>query len=194
VLALAGKRTIVIGADLRKPKLFEELNLRNDKGLSQYLSHMATLEEIIQPTSTENLFLLPGGPMPPNPSELLLRPEMRALIQQLRQQFDYVVLDTPPVGLVTDALTLASLADHVLFVVRQNYTPLTMLKALEEHHLRGSFTKSSIVFNDLRRSGLGYGYGYSSYTYYGYGKSATKGYGSYFGRKTKSNGSGYYEE
>jgi len=194
VLALAGKKTIVIGADLRKPKLFEELNLRNDKGLSQYLSRMATLDEIIQPTATENLFLLPGGPMPPNPSELLLKPEMKALILQLRQQFDYVVLDTPPVGLVTDALTLAAVADHILFVVRQNYTPLTMLKALEEHHLRGSFTKSSIVFNDLRRSGLGYGYGYSSYTYYGYGKSATKGYGSYFGRKSKSKGNGYYEE
>ncbi len=170
MLALSGKKTIVIGADLRKPKLFEELNLKNDKGLSQYLSHLATLEEIIQPTGTENLFLMPGGPMPPNPSELLIKPEMTALIQQLKQQFDYVVLDTPPVGLVTDALALAAQADHILFVVRQNYTPRAMLQALEEHHQRGSFVNASIIFNDVRKSGMGYGYGYSSYTYYGYGK------------------------
>jgi capsular exopolysaccharide synthesis family protein len=188
VLAMAGKKTLLIGADLRRPKLFEELSLSNAKGLSQYLSKLSNIDDIIQPSMQENLFLLTAGPVPPNPSELLMRKEMAELILKLREEYDYVLIDTPPVGIVTDAFVLAPLADHVLFVVRQNYTPRVVLRALEEYHHNGKFEKASIVFNDLRKSGFGYGYGYKSYSYYGY----DRGYSYYYGRKKKKNGDGYY--
>lgn len=188
VLAMAGKKTLIVGADLRKPKLFEELQLLNDKGLSQYLSSMATIEEIIQPSSIENLYLISGGAMPPNPSELLLKPAMGALLNDLKNRFDYIILDTPPLGLVTDAFVLAPLVNHILFVVRQDYTPRQVLQALEEYYSKGKLTNISILFNDLRKTGLGYGYGNYGYSY-GYGYRYGYGYG---GLKKKSDGDGYY--
>ncbi len=185
VFALSGKRTLVIGADLRRPKLFEELNLRNEKGLSQYLSGMVTLDAIIQSSAITNLFLLPGGATPPNPSELLLKPEMKALMTQLQERFDVIILDTPPLGFVTDALVLAPLVDHVLYVVRQNFTPREALHALQDFVDHGQLPHASIVFNDLRRSGMGYGY-----DSYGYGY----GYGYTYSSKKKNQGGGYYSE
>ncbi|MFZ6009148.1 MAG: polysaccharide biosynthesis tyrosine autokinase, partial [Bacteroidota bacterium] len=168
VFSLAGKKTLVIGADLRKPKLFDELNLKNEKGLSQYLSGMATLEEIIQPSVHENLYLIAGGVTPPNPSELLLKPEMGSLLRLLREQFNYVILDTPPLALIADAFVLAAHADHTLFMVRQDYTPRSVLQALQEYYASGKVSKVSIVFNDLRKKGMGYGYHGYGYDY-GYG-------------------------
>jgi capsular exopolysaccharide synthesis family protein len=192
VLALAGKKTVIVGADLRKPKLFDELNLNNDTGLSQYLSGMATYEEILQKSKIENLYLISGGPMPPNPSELLIRPGMKTLMDELRKDFDFVVIDTPPLSFVTDAFVLAEYADHTLFVIRQDYTPRPALQSLQEFYATGKLAKISILFNDLRKSGLGYGYDYGSYGYgYGYG------YGYSYGidkKKTAADTAGYYSE
>jgi capsular exopolysaccharide synthesis family protein len=192
VYALAGKRTILVGADLRKPKLFDELGLLNTVGLSQYLSGMSTLEEVTQASEIDNLYLIAGGPMPPNPSELLLRSAMEDLINTLRQEYDFIIVDTPPLSYVTDAFVLSKYADHTLFVVRQNYTPLQALYALNEFYLTGKLLNISVLFNDLRKSGLGYGYG-GGYGYgYGYGY-GNYGYG-YGGRNKKSNDHGYYHE
>ncbi len=184
VFSLAGKKTIIVGGDLRKPKLYEDLNLKNDTGLSQYLSGMATFEEIVQTSPVENLYLISGGPMPPNPSELLIKPKMGLLLADLRKQFDFIIIDTPPLSLVTDAFVLATYADHTLFVIRQNYTPMVALNSLQDYYRSGKLTNISILFNDLSRSGLGYGYGYN----YGYGY----GYGHKYGQK-KKNGE-YYSE
>ncbi|MCZ8354342.1 MAG: polysaccharide biosynthesis tyrosine autokinase [Cyclobacteriaceae bacterium] len=190
VFALAGKKTLLIGADLRKPKLYDDLGLKNDLGLSQYLSNLATLEQVIQTSEIENLDMIAGGATPPNPSELLLKPQMKELIEHLRQRYDFIVLDTPPMGLVTDAFVLADLANHILFVVRQGFTPMPVLQSLEEYHQRGKLQNISIVFNDLRKSGLGYGYG--SYGY-GYGYGFGYGYGYSDKRDSRSNNS-YYTE
>jgi capsular exopolysaccharide synthesis family protein len=184
VLALSGKKTVIVGADLRKPKLYGDLKLHNDVGLSQYLSGIASLHEIIQSTSMENLFLISGGPMPPNPSELLIRPIMDDLVKTLRNQFDFIVMDTPPLSFVADAFTLSRYADHVLFVVRQNFTPKGVLHSLAEFHETGKLNNISILFNDLRKSGLGYGYGHGGYGYsynYLYGRNGRqKGEESYY--------------
>jgi capsular exopolysaccharide synthesis family protein len=170
VFAMAGKRTVIVGADLRIPKLFEDLGLSNNRGLSQYLSNMASYEEIIQESQVENLYLISGGPMPPNPSELLLRPAMTQLIEKLKENFEYVIIDSPPITLVTDAFVLSNYADHVLFIVRQNYTPREALISLDEFYSGGQLRNVSILFNDLRKSGFGYGYGGYGYGYgYGYG-------------------------
>lgn len=184
VFALAGKRTLIIGADLRRPKLFDELGLNNDVGLSQYLSDLVPLEQVIQPTKIENLSLIAGGPMPPNPSELLLRPKMDDLLKLLREQFDCIVIDTPPLSFVADAFVLSKYADHSIFVVRQDFTPRAALTSLQEYFATRKLTNISVLFNDLQKSGPGYGYynhSYSGYGYYGYG------YGQ------KSNDEGYYE-
>jgi capsular exopolysaccharide synthesis family protein len=188
VYALAGKRTVIVGADLRKPKLYDELGLNNTIGLSQYLSGMATKEEIIQVSSVDSLYLIASGPMPPNPSELLLRPAMEELINHLRTQFDYIIIDTPPLSLVTDAFVLSKHVNHTLFVVRQDYTPKEALRSFDDFYKSGRLLRVSVLFNDLRKSGLGYGYGGYSYGY---------GYGSgyyYYGRKKKKNGGDYYQE
>jgi capsular exopolysaccharide synthesis family protein len=189
VLAMAGKRTIIIGADLRKPKLYGDLGLHNDVGLSQYLSGMATKENIIQETTVDNLYLISGGPMPPNPSELLIRPAMDDLIKSLREDFTFIVMDTPPLSLVADAFVLSKFAQHTLFVVRQDFTPRDALNALNDFYETGKLSNISILFNDLRKSGLGYGYGYGGY---GYGYGYTYGYGF---RKSKTNReSSYYSD
>lgn len=185
VYAMSGLRTVIIGADLRRPKLFTELHLRNDRGLSQYLSDLCTLDEAIQVTEKENLFLIAGGATPPNPSELLLKPKMAELLHVLRGRFDVIILDTPPLGFVTDAFSLVPLVDHVVFMVRQNYTPRQALFAIQEHVVSGRLANASIIFNDIRKSGLGYGYGDSGYGYgygydYGYAAEKRKGISGYY--------------
>jgi capsular exopolysaccharide synthesis family protein len=182
VLAMSGKRTVIIGADMRKPRLYDDFNLDNAVGLSSYLSGLETLESVIQKTDIDNLSLISGGPVPPNPSELLLREkEVEALFRLLKEQFDYILLDTPPVGLVTDAFVLSKYVDHSLFVVRQDYTPKAIIKVIDDYYKDGRVKNISIVLNDIYRSGPGYGYGY------GYGYS----YG--YGYAEKKNGN-YYEE
>ncbi|SHG57978.1 capsular exopolysaccharide family [Chryseolinea serpens] len=190
VFALAGKRTIIVGADLRKPKLFDDLSLNNSVGLSQYLSGMATREEVTQATQIENLFLISGGPMPPNPSELLLRSAMGDLIEELKKQYDFIVMDTPPLSFVTDAFVLSKFANHSLFVVRQDFTPRESLRAIDEFYEAGKLARISVLFNDIRKTGLGYGYGYS----YGYGYGYGYGHGYHYGSSKKDKSDGYYSD
>jgi capsular exopolysaccharide synthesis family protein len=170
ILAMSGKKTLIIGADMRRPRIFDDFSLHNDFGLSTYLSSNATLDQVIQQTTIDNLYLISGGPIPPNPSELLLRPLMEEMIQQLLERFDFIVIDTPPVGLVTDAFVLSKLTDHTIFVVRQNYTPKELLQSINDFYESGRIKHISILLNDVFRTGAGYGYGYA----YGYGS----GYGS----------------
>jgi capsular exopolysaccharide synthesis family protein len=186
VFALVGKKTLIVGADLRKPKLYEELGLNNEAGLSQYLSGLTSLDQIIQKSKIDNLWLIAGGPMPPNPSELLLRPAMDELMGTLRSRFDFIIIDTPPMSFVADAFVLSKYADHSIFVVRQDFTPTTALRSLEEFYSIGKLANISILFNDLRKSGLGYGY--YDYPYNGYGYY----YG--YGVRKRSTTHGYYEE
>lgn len=186
VFAMAGKQTIIVGADLRKPKLYDDLGLQNKSGLSQYLSGMEELESVIQKSEIPNLFLISGGPVPPNPSELLIQPKMRELVERLKHDFDFVIIDTPPLSFVTDAFILSALADHSLFVIRQDFTPRPAVTALEEQFASGKIERISILFNDVRKTGLGYGYGQGYGYYYGYGYAY--GYGS------KGRSAGYYSE
>lgn len=183
VLALSGKRTIIMGADLRRPKIFEDFQLGNDRGLSTYLSGLHEWQESIQTTTINNLDLITGGPVPPNPSELILSSRMGDLIAQLKRKYDFILIDTPPMGLITDALVLNSFADHTLYLVRQNYTPRELIKVADELYRSGKISKLSLVLNDVRKVGPGYGYGYYSYGYYGYG---------YYGSKRKKGDSNYY--
>ncbi len=165
VFAYSGKKTLLLGADLRKPKIWQDFELSNETGLSNYLAMKAPLEEIIQSTKVQNLDLISGGITPPNPSELLMSRKMQELMEELEKRYDVIIIDTPPIGLVTDALVLMPYAEHSVFVVRQNYTPTDLIKNAQELYLAGKITNISILFNDLKAHGKSYGYGYG----YGYG-------------------------
>jgi capsular exopolysaccharide synthesis family protein len=185
VFAMSGKRTLIVGADLRKPKLFDDFGLNNDVGLSNYLSGLSPLEKVIQRTPVENLDIISGGPVPPNPSELLLNERMDVLVSQLKDVYDFILIDTPPLALITDGLVLAKYANHTVFIVRQNYSPKNIVRAAEEIYSSGKIRNMSVVLNDVYRTGPGYGYGNYGYAYYGYGYA-------YYGRKGKSDD--YYHD
>ena len=131
-LGLLDKRVVILGLDLRKPIIHTYLGVSNKKGVSNYLIGRANEEEIVQGTAYQNVFLIPSGPMPPNPSELLTKHKLSELIEVLRQTFDYILLDTPPTTLVTDALIMAPLADVCFYVVRFNKSPKNLLDKLKE--------------------------------------------------------------
>lgn len=174
VFALSGKKTILVGLDLRKPKIFEDFGLTNEVGVVNYLIGQSTFDEVIFSTDIPNLDVVSSGPIPPNPSELLIGESMVEFINKLKENYDYILLDTPPVGLVSDAIELSKFADVTLYVVRQNYTKKEMIRLLNNRTERNELTNVSIVFNGYQNKakyGSGYGDGYG----YGYGY----GYGNY---------------
>ncbi|MEK8180290.1 polysaccharide biosynthesis tyrosine autokinase [Flavobacterium buctense] len=175
VFALSEKKTIILGLDLRKPKIFDDFNIQNDIGAVNYLIGQKTLDEVIQHTHIPYLDVITSGPIPPNPSELILGDSMKEMIMRLKENYDYIILDTPPVGLVSDALELAQFCDVTLYIVRQNFTKKEMLTLLNNRTKRGELNNVSIIFNGYENKakyGVGYGYGY------GYGYSYGYGYGS----------------
>jgi len=172
VFALSEKKTVIIGLDLRKPKLFEEFNLSNEVGVVNYLIKQKTVDEIINPTHIPFLDVILSGPIPPNPAEMIMSDGMKELIDELKTKYDYIILDTPPVGLVSDALELAQYTDVILYIVRQNFTKKDMITLLNNRVKRGELHNTSIILNGFQNKakygagyGYGYGYGYGSTTY-----------------------------
>ena len=183
VMALAGKRTIILEFDIRKPKIMSGLGMPKKAGLTNYLLGKMTLDQLpVQVPGHDNLFVLPCGPVPPNPAELLLDPKLNDLFDYLKENFDVVVMDTAPVGMVSDAMTLSKFADATLYIVRQGHTFKKQVGMIDEFYQQGKLPKVSIVLNDVK---IRTGYGYYGYGRYGYGY----GYGSgYFEDDTPQNG------
>jgi capsular exopolysaccharide synthesis family protein len=172
VFALSEKKTVIIGLDLRKPKMFEEFNISNEVGVVNYLIKQKTLEEIIIPTHIPFLDVIVSGPIPPNPAEMIMSDGMKNMFEELKKKYDYIILDTPPVGLVSDALELAQYCDVTLYIVRQNFTKKDMITLLNNRVKRGELNNTSIILNGFQNKakygagyGYGYGYGYGSTTY-----------------------------
>ncbi len=193
IYALYGKKTVLLGFDLRKPKLFKEFGLNNNIGLSSFLSNKEPFENIIQSTSAiPSLDIITSGPIPPNPAELIASEKCDELFQLLRERYDYIIIDTPPVGLVTDAFLLMRHSDVNLFIVRQGVTNKnifgTIIKDMETRGL-----KMSIVLNGIQTN-KGYGYGYGKKYGYGYGYAYGYGYGRYGSSNSGYYGNDYYGE
>ena len=168
VFALSEKKTVIVGLDLRKPRLADEFQLTTPLGVVNYLIKQNTLEEITNSTQIPNLDVILSGPIPPNPSELILSDAMKELIDELKEKYDYIILDTPPVGLVADSLELVQFADVTLYIVRQNYTKKEMIMLLNNRIKRGELNNVSIVLNGYENkakygTAYGYGYGYGAY-------------------------------
>lgn len=166
VLALSGKKTILLGMDLRKPKIFGDFKINNKYGISNFLTGEVSMEQIINETAVPSLHVATSGPIPPNPSELLMSQRNIDFINQLRREYDFVILDSPPAGLVADSFELMKLADANVYVVRHEYTEKYMLKMITEKYHKHEVENLGLVYNDyLVNQGYGYDYGYG----YGYG-------------------------
>lgn len=189
VFALGGKKTILVGLDLRKPKIFGDFEITNKVGVVNYLIGEESKENIIQKTKIENLDVITSGPIPPNPSELLINSATEDLINSLKEEYDYIILDTPPIGLVSDALELVKYADSTVYLVRQGYSQKGMLKIINEKYRKQEISNISIVLNDFKvksKYGYGYGYGYGKYSEGYYEVEEKSFFGKLFKRKNKS--------
>jgi tyrosine-protein kinase Etk/Wzc len=157
--SLLGKKTILVGFDLRKPKIYQDFNISNDKGISTWLIGTTKLDEVINPTSYENLFVIPAGPVPPNPSELTALDKTDELIRLLKERFDYIIIDTSPIGFVSDTFHLASLADACILVVKPGMTLKDMLENTLKEINTSSIKAVNIVVNDFKDDNLHQNYG-----------------------------------
>ena len=163
--SLAEKKTVLVTFDLRRPKVFSEFKLDNGKGVSTWLIGKDALEDIISSTKYPNLDMIPSGPVPPNPGELTASEKTRELLDLLRQRYDYIILDSAPIGTVSDSYPLALMADASLILVRHGLTPKRLLSATLAEAKAIGIPHISILINDLKPGGAMYGYRYS----YGYG-------------------------
>ena len=136
-IAQAGLKTLILDCDLRKPQVHKRFGINNEIGLSNLLSGMETLENAIHPTGRDNLWAITAGVLPPNPAELLGSETMEELMKALNEKFDYIVIDTPPINVVSDALSLTKLIDGVVLVVRY--------KASTHPELRDSMAKLQFI-------------------------------------------------
>ena len=182
-LSLLGKKVVIVGLDIRKPGLNKVFNIsKREQGITQYLANPEkNLMDLVQLSDvSKNLYILLGGTVPPNPTELLARDGLDKAIETLKKNFEYVILDTAPVGMVTDTLLIGRVADLSVYVCRADYTRKNEYTLINELIDGNKLPNLCTVINglDLKKRKYGYYYGYGKYgKYYGYGKRYGYGYG-----------------
>ncbi len=172
IMAIGNKKTLLLGLDLRKPSIHKIFKYENDTGISSYLEGKDSISNIIRPSEIDNLSIAYSGPIPPNPSELVEKKELTEFFQWARKEFDYIIIDTPPLALVPDAMLIADHSDMNLFVIRYNYSRKQVLSLINRLNEKSRFKELKIIVNDLRITrylGYGYEYGYGYAYGYGYG-------------------------
>jgi tyrosine-protein kinase Etk/Wzc len=165
ILALTGKRVLLMELDLRKPGLSAKLGVSNEIGFSNYtISPNVNADDIIKPLSiNKNMYIISSGPLPPNPAETLMSERTPVLIEELKKTFDYIIMDAPPIGIITDAQLLSKYADATLYLVRQKVTQKQQLHIVEDLYRSKKMANIGIVVNDIFSKYYGYGYGYGTY-------------------------------
>lgn len=184
-MAFLGKKVLIIGLDIRKPGLNKVFKLtRRAEGITNYLSNPSevNLFNLIQHSEmSPNLDILPGGPVPPNPTELVARETLDKAMEMLRERYDYIILDTAPIGMITDSAIISRVADICLYVCRADYTPKTSFQFINTLNSEKKIPKIATVINgidmSMRKHSYYYGYGKK----YGYGKRYNYGYGYNYG-------------
>ena len=178
-MALAENQTVIMEFDIRKPKIVSGLELKRKMGITNYLIGSAKFEDLlVKVEGLDNLYVIPCGPIPPNPSELLLDPRLDNLMEEVKKRFDVVIMDTAPVGLVSDAMNLSRFADCTLYIVRQSYTFRKQVPFIDELYVQNKLPKMSVLINDVKMEGGYYSGAYrTGYGYYGgYGYAGESGY------------------
>lgn len=192
--AYMGKKTVIVGLDIRKPGLNKVFNLsRKADGITHYLSQPTTtdLMSLCQKSDvSDNLYIIPGGIVPPNPTELVARQALDDAIEILKKNFDYVIIDSAPIGMVTDTQLISRVADLTVYVCRSGFTPKSDFKLVNELVAQGKLHHVGVLINGIdmnsRNTGYYYGYGkYGKYGKYGYGKKYGYGYGYGYGKDAK---------
>lgn len=178
-LVLTGKKVVVLGMDLRRPTLLKAIKLSEGPGITNFLiSDSFSVNNIIRASGVlPNLYVISSGPISPCPTELMMSPKMGELFQVLRSSFDYIIIDSAPVGLVADAFTLAPYIDTTIYLTRRNYTPKDRLSIVDKIYKDKKLRHPMIVFNDAalaKGQNYGYGYGYQDSNHKGNGKSMLK--------------------
>jgi len=169
ILALNDKKVLLAGFDLRRPSLHKIFNLDNSEGISTYLSKQSKLEDAIYSSNVPGLDILIAGPVPPNPAELIETDLMKNMINTISDIYDFVVIDTPPMALVTDAQLISKYTHATIYVIRQNFSPKGVLEHINNYKVKQT-SEMSLLVNDIKEStafGYRYYYGYDySYNYY----------------------------
>lgn len=165
VLTQAGKSVLLIDCDMRNPTVHKNFNLSNKVGLSSCISMGTALSDAVQKTSIKGLYALTEGVIPPNPSELLGSEQMKNVLQRAKEQYDYVLIDTPPVMPVTDALIVGRFVDGMILVIASAEVKVEMARDVKNQLVNAGANILGVVLNKVRSEHHGYGYGY--YYYYG---------------------------
>ena len=169
IYAISGKKVLLVELDLRRPKLSKMLGISNEAGFSNYIISNQPASDYIQTVQGySSLDVLPSGPVPPNPAELLLSDKTNTLINDLKKQYDYIIIDTAPIGAVTDAQIAGRFADVSLYIIRQNYSIKNSIEVVNDMVLNSKLSNLYIVLNDVSE-GASYKYGYGYRYSYGYG-------------------------
>jgi len=169
-LALLDKKVLVMGLDIRKPKLAEYLSMNNESGITLFLTGHLAKDKLIRPSGIHpNLSVITAGPIPPNPNELLAKPTLDKLISELREQYDYIIIDSAPIGVVSDGFTLDRFADVSLYIVRANFTHKRNIEDATNLFIHKKLKNMYFVLNDVDNSRSGYRYGLGKKYEYGYG-------------------------
>ncbi|MHA4808292.1 GumC family protein [Flavitalea flava] len=184
VMALSGKKTVIMEFDIRKPKIVSGLDLKRKMGITNYIIGKASFEDLlVKVEGVDDLYVIPCGPIPPNPAEILLDKRLDELMKEVKANFEVVIMDTAPVGLVSDATNLGRYADCTLYIVREGHTFRNQIRLIDELYVNRKLPSLCLLLNDIKTEGGYYGGGY-------YGRS----YGYYGGGYSYGAGSGYFEE
>lgn len=187
ILAMTNKKVVLIDLDLRKPRIHNSFEIENTKGITTILIKKHTIEECLHDTEIDNLKIITSGPVPPNPSELVLTKNYLELLDNLKKHFDFVIIDTPPVGIVTDAIRSYQNSDYSLYITRASHSPRTFISYINKLHNSKIINNLNLVLNGVEESSGKYGYGYG----YNYGYSY--GYGQSYGYRDYTKQNDYYD-
>ena len=168
IFALSGKKVLVLDLDLRKPKVHFGFNTENTTGMSAVFAKKANWKDCVKKSAIEGLDFITAGAIPPNPSELIIRGGLDELLEQFKKEYDLVLIDNPPVGIVSDGVLIMSKADCPIYVFRSNYSKRMFSARVAELFESNMVSKLSVILNsvELKRQGYGYGYGYGYGEYY----------------------------
>lgn len=187
IIAYSKARVVLIDCDMRKPKIHVGFEVANTKGMSTILTKQSSLDECIQKSSMEYLDFITAGPPPPNPAELLISSAMEDLIEQLKERYDYIVMDNPPAGIVSDAIINMQRSHYPIYVVRSNYSRKFFINNINHLIYDNQIDKMSVVVNGMdfvNQNTYGYGASKHGYGVYTYGAESENGYGYYVEEKS----------
>jgi capsular exopolysaccharide synthesis family protein len=177
IIALSGKKVVILDLDMRRPKIHKGFGVDNNKGMSTMLINKHSFEECVRHSDMQGLDFITAGPIAPNPSELMISPRMTEIIEEAKEKYDMVVIDNPPVGLVTDGIASIKIADYPIYIFRADYSKKHFVQNVDRLINENGITKLSVILNgvDIERNKYGsyYGYGYG----YGYGYAYGGGHG-----------------